>query len=211
MIDSLYRLRAWSVLHGYTWSTISALMKSRAARIVAAIPFVGYLLLLSQELQKYLGPLGVGERLAFVFFGGLAMAVALFLFWIRCPTAVRRHSAVEDYVREMDQTADDATHREIIGRVRRLITGSDMEGTLSFTNEAGELIRANMTALDVRRAVVGTNQESPRALYRAEYLTVNESRFWSLTVVFFFLALAAPLLLLPSVTIFYKILANTLG
>ena len=48
------RLRSWCIRKGLRWSIISAFMKTRISQVSATIPFVGYALLWSEEIKKYL-------------------------------------------------------------------------------------------------------------------------------------------------------------
>lgn len=216
-------MRRWLVINGLCWSTISQLMRLRISQIAATIPILGYALLWSEKAKEYLalqtslgGWFSINSRLTLLYVGSILLTVALLLFWARCPRGIQRNPAIEDYVLELVQTADGSTHGEIQTQVRKTVQGREDHGDdIVFTDKAGELLKARMSPLFVRRNLAAESETQIRGVYRAHYYITDESRFKSLLAVCFFLTIGGFLFFLPSIEVFclviFRIVSNVSG
>jgi len=96
--------RRWK--YGKTWAELRAAGNSRAVQLSIIFPFVGYLILLNDDVVKFLslrafeGSGGaVNWKLYFVYFGLMATGLGGAIYQAFCPFIIKKHGDWTDYVR----------------------------------------------------------------------------------------------------------------
>ena len=191
---------------GLRWSTISHFMRLRISQVAAVIPFAGYGILWSEWAEKTLRYQGriqedawftLSNRLHLIYFGSILLTVALVMFYIWCPRRIRRNPAVEDFIKEEEDTADRFTQDQTRHSINSMLVGNTPE----FNREANCLVRAAYTPYVLARALQG-HAPNWRTCYRAVYLQLEglHVSLLATTAVLIFLGCVA--LLLPAVEVF---------
>ncbi|SIT10375.1 hypothetical protein SAMN05421759_11617 [Roseivivax lentus] len=101
------------------WSTLKNFTRSRAAKLSALAPFVGYLVLYNSQIQEYLrlnflvpetgyGVVWLRENsLHFLYFGLVFYGAAAAIFATGCPNKVRENENIIEYVSNMESVKTD--------------------------------------------------------------------------------------------------------
>lgn len=224
------RLRLWCVRNRLRWSTISAFMKTRISQFAATIPFVGYALLWSQEIKKYLelqialhGGLwfSTTTRLLLIYFGAVLLAFAWAIYGIWCPPVIKRMIDVSDYLLSELQTSNALEFgriRQLVGLKRRVISENPRKvewmESLASPNLTDEI---SIKALDraLQRLMHSPSPENRSLVLQAWYLSKEGENFFAQIAAAVCILLGMALVTLPSLEVFcavvVRVLLPTLG
>lgn len=217
------RLRSWCIRKGLRWSIISAFMKTRISQVSATIPFVGYALLWSEEIKKYLelqvalhGGLwfSTTTRLLLVYFGAIFLALAWAIYGIWCPAVIKRMTDVSDYLLSELQTSNGVEYGRIcklLALKRRIISAEPrqvewMEALVS-PNLTDEI---SLKKLDRALQRNSPSQEERSLVLQAWYLSKEGEKFIGQIAAAGCIFLGMVLVTLPSLEVFCAVVARVL-
>lgn len=112
------------IVDKFEWRTIAVVLNSPVTKAVALIPVFGYLIIFNQEITCWLNRSILGEWYVFspimkfrlVYYGGLSLVVALLIYNILCPRALKRYASCEDAVEAYYEGSRPKIVKDIIER-----------------------------------------------------------------------------------------------
>ncbi len=208
-------IKDWLRMNVLRWSVISGLMKYRVSHAVSIIPIAGYAILWSEKFEGLLqyqetldaeAWFATSTRLHLIYFGSIVLSIALFIFLIRCPGFIRRHSTIENYVLEQTQTATKNIKNGMYRKVERYV--EVISGKFVYTKLAGYVLRAQLD-LEMEEATYVQRWDN-QISFHFNYLQHDDKDLFSIVITEFLLAIGAFLFLLPSLEVFYLVIRSML-
>ncbi len=189
-------------------------MKYRISQAASIIPVAGYAVLWSEKFDGLLeyqkawdasAWFTVPERLHMIYFGSISLTIALAIFYIFCPSIIRRQPTVEGYILEQLQaTTHHVTQRADSDRDELI---SEKDPQRKFTEKAGYILRSQLKfegALYRGMIHLGGNEFDFRVLY----LQHEDKNLSAIITTYVFLIGGVFTFLLPSVEVFYLVIAS---
>jgi hypothetical protein len=99
--------RDWFLSRGLRWSLVARFMRTRISQAAATIPLIGYALLWSSEIERFMqlrpalgGDLWFSptQRLLLLYVGAHLLTLAWLIYLWRCPSIIRSTPDVTDYL-----------------------------------------------------------------------------------------------------------------
>ena len=214
-----FQFKGWCVRCGLRWSIISSFMKTRIAQVAATIPLIGYALLWSEEIKKYLqlqSALGGGlwfaptSRLLLVYFGAILLTLAWAIYGIWCPPMIKRMTDVSDYLLSELQTSNRLEFKRIqvlVTAKRRVI--SETPRKIEWMADLAPLTlteQISATALDKALHRLQTSTPSPiedkSLVLQAWYLSNEGVKFPAQVAAIACVGIGTTFVMLPSIEVF---------
>jgi hypothetical protein len=216
----------WAVGKGLRWSLIAKFMKTRVAQAAATIPVIGYALLWSEEVKKYMvlqHSLGGGlwfsitGRLLLIYFGALLLTTAWAVYGIWCPPLIKRMTDVGDYLSNELQTNNNIE----FGRIRKLVRAY-LHNDSQTVHEvkwvkglAPVTLTSEISSRTLHKAFHNLEQKATSIEHRsvvlqAWYLSNDGKSFLPQVIAAACAALGTTLVAIPSIEVFFMVVMRVL-
>lgn len=219
----------WSIfVYNYGWSDYVFLFDGWIARCAMAVPIVGYLVLFNDAVSQHLsfktlagindGWLTSGTRLRLVYFGLIFLGTATILYRLRRPFVFKIGTNQFDYVekalRHFTVSAYINIHDAIRSEGHHTLHGkyydSEYEGFLNTAlgklDDAGHRREATANWNEAKSRYEGLL----RSMLIENFSRIDVTRSFWLTACIFLALIGYVLLLIPSIDLFFRVLAASL-
>ncbi|MCP4552721.1 MAG: hypothetical protein GY834_11925 [Bacteroidetes bacterium] len=205
----------------YSWPEIRRIGNSKLVQGTILIPVLGYLILFSQWFFEFIGePDGFMHvwKVYALYYGFTLIAVGSVIYSFRCPKVVRQYRSPSEYVDSEEPLYSKANMIGILKESYRLIkrygisprkasgiNAKTLYSRMNDINDGGEVLKCLI--IEATKIIDSGNKIE----FIASYYTISaEINAYSRRVVFGFYVAGFIFVLIPSVAMFYEVIAKTL-